>query len=403
MTTTAVRPETNPSFARSTSHVLAGGVAAQLAVAATLALSARGLGRPVFGLMVTVLGIAAVAQDLLDFGSSTWLSRELASGRLSLGTVRATLRSRLAFVAVVCLASATVAGVVGAALPLVAGVAVYVVGAVGNAGMHGRIRAHGQFRRSAAHTFAERLGWFGVAIVVVSLHPGRVWAAAALVGGMGVSYGISSACAPRISADRSDPVSLLTVYRRSRAFGLLGLSSDLQQLDATAAAGLGGVVVAANVGIASKLTGPVGMVAGAVSLVAFRGVARGGRQARDSARSALRLSAALALAVAAAAPVLPIVAVAVLGSQYGGARNAIIVYAIGTAFAVLNQPLAGVLTAAGHDRVVARIIGSAVVFGLVIGALLVRPAGAVGMAFGFVITQMLILGACSYLYRRNRV
>jgi O-antigen/teichoic acid export membrane protein len=188
------------------------------------------------------------------------------------------------------------------------------------------------------------------------------------------------------------------------SFGLLGLSTDLQQLDATAAAVFGGVGVgvAADVGIASKLTGPVGLVAGAVSQVAFRGAARGGPEARDSARSALQLSSGFALAIAAASPLLPVLAVAALGGQYAGARTAIVIYALGTALAVLNQPLAGILAAGGSDRSVARVIGPAVLVGLVVGSFAVGSFGAPGMAIGYCITQVLIFVACVAMYRRTR-
>lgn len=404
MTATAVRPPAPPSFVRATSQLLAGSVVAQLLVASTFAYAARELGRPVFGLVVALLGVGAVGQDLLDFGTSQWLSRELAAGRISTTAARAALRRRAALTCAVCTVGVTAA--VAARAPLAPALATggYVAAAVGNAGAHARLRAAGLFRRAALHLVVERLAWLTLAIAVVAAKPDRATAAAGLVGAMALAYGGSTACAPRVTgrpaADRG--VALGQLYRRSVSFGLLGLSSDLQQLDATASAALAGVGIAADVGIASKLTGPVGLVAASVSQVAFRGVARGGHEADRTARTALRLSGGLGLLVAAASPMLPFLAVVVLGRQYGHAGSAIIVYALGTAVAVLNQPLAGVLAARGQDGVASRIIAASVVIGLVLGSLLVRPLGAVGMGIGFALTQLLICACCTTVHLRSR-
>ena len=404
MTVTALCEAPQTSFARATSQLLAGSVGAQVLVAITFAVIARGLGRPAFGLVVALLGAGAAGQDILDFGSSQWLSRELAAGRLTGSVVRRLLRRRALLVAGCCVVVAAALVAAGVApLPVVA-TAAYVGAAVGNSGTHARLRAMGSFRRAAAHLVGERLVWLCLAVAVVASRPDRPTAAAGLVAAMAVAYLGSTLCAPRLLAavDPAAGPGLRTVYRRSSSFGLLGLSSDLQQLDATATATLAGVGVAADVGIASKLTGPVGLVAGSVSQVAFRGVARGGDEARLAVRSALRISTALAVAVAAVAPVLPLLVVTVLGQQYDHARVAIVVYTVGTAVAVLNQPLAGVLTAAGHDRVVSRIIAVAVVAGLLVGSLTVRSLGATGMGAGFCLTQLLIGGCCGLLYRRTR-
>ena len=402
MTVTEVRTEDAPSFAKATSHLLAGSVAAQVLVALTFAAAAQGLGKPVFGLVVALLGVGAVGQDLLDFGTSQWLGRELAAGRISAASARGWLRQRAAIVIAVAIIGVAVAAFF---FPLVVAIAAgsYVVCAVVNAGTHARLRAAGRFGRAARHLVAERLGWLILVLLVLLWRPGRETAAAALVGAMALVYVVSSLCGPRERSVGDGPrLSLLGVYRKSLSFGLLGLSSDLQQLDASAAAAFGGVAVAAEVGIASKLTGPVGLVAGTVSQVAFRGVSRGGHEADRTARSALRVSGGLGLAIAAFSPILPIVAVAVLGDAYDGARTAIIFYALGTALAVLNQPLAGILTAGGSDRHVSRVVGPAVLIGLVVGSLQVRSLGATGMALGFCLTQALIFGACAWLYLRRR-
>jgi O-antigen/teichoic acid export membrane protein len=392
-----------PSFVRATSHLLMGGVGAHILVAATFALVARDLGPAIFGLMVALLGIAAVCQDLLDFGTSQWMIREIAAGRLSIAGARGVLRRRTRAVALICGLAAGLCIFAGAPALRTAATATYVIAAVANAGMYARLRGTGNFRRAAMHAVGERLALLLWVLVLVVVAPSREVAVAALIGGTGFLNWASTLAAPRaLTRSRASyGLPLRSMYRDSRAFGLLGLSVDLQQLDAAATAPLAGVGVAATVGVASKLTAPAGVLAGAVSQVAFRGVAAGGVEAGRSARLAIKLSVALALLFALAAPLLPLIAVGVLGGEYRAARTAILVYAVGTTLAMVAQPLTSILAAGGHDRLVSRITAAAVVAGLLVGVSTVQSAGAPGMGLGFVITQLLILAACGFVHQRN--
>ena len=116
-------------------------------------------GRPVLGLLVALLSVGAVCQDLLDFGSSQWLTRELAAGRV--GHVRAfqLLRRRGALALVVCASLAVLAVRFGLSAIVTLAVAIYVVCAVLNAGAYARMRGAGLFRRTAVHSVSERFAW----------------------------------------------------------------------------------------------------------------------------------------------------------------------------------------------------------------------------------------------------
>ncbi len=398
-----VRETGDDGFLRSAAHLMGAGVASQVLVAVTFAVVARGFGRFALGEMVTLLGVCALGQDLLDFGTSQWIYRELAAGRLSPGAARAALVRRLGLAAAVSVVAGGVGVLAGAGWPVAAGCAVYVVAAVGNAGRHAQLRAAGDFRRSALHTLGERLVWLVVVLGLVAW-----WntpnAAAALVGSMGLAYAGSAALMPRSRTRRSalGGLRMRQMYLSARAFGVMGLFSDLQQLDASAAAAVAGFDVAADVGVASKLTGPVAMLSNAITQVAFRGVAVSGALGGKASRSALRLSAALAAAVLAASPLLPTVVVFVLGSQYKHAGTTIIVYGCGAALAAISQPLLGMLSAGGHDRVVSRLVGASVLLGLAVGTATVRPWGPVGMGLGFLLTQAVIAASCAAMYRRRQ-
>ena len=397
--------ETNDSgFLRSAAHLMGAGVASQVLVAVTFAVVARGFGRLALGEMVTLLGVCALGQDLLDFGTSQWLYRELAAGRISAAAAQAALMRRLGLAAVVTVGAGTGAVLIGAGWPVALAGATYVTFAVGNAGRHSQLRAAGNFQRSAVHTLAERLLWFGV-VLGLACWWGRNNAAAALVGTMGLAYALSALLMPRTGSAGyvGARLGMRQMYSSARAFGLMGLFSDLQQLDASAAAAVVGFDVAADVGVASKLTGPVAMLSNAITQVAFRGVAKTGSLGGKATRSALRLSAGLAAAVLAASPLLPTAVVFALGSQYKHAEATIVVYACGAAIASMSQPLLGILSAGGHDRAVSRVVGLFVLLGLAVGTATVRPLGAVGMGLGFLLTQVLIAAACAALYRRRRI
>jgi O-antigen/teichoic acid export membrane protein len=393
------------SFWRATSHLLAGTLGAQVLVLVTFVLIARSLGPSVFGRVAALLGIAAVGKDLLDFGTSQWLSRELASRRLTGSDARNLLRRRDAFVLTICLVACACALLWGAPWEPVAALAFYVGSAVSNAGGHARLRAENRFRRSAIHLTVERLVWFVAAGLVVLSKPVPDTASAILIASMGLAYLASTLLLPRPVATTEvtgrPPVGLRALYRQSAAFGVMGLASDLQQLDASVAASLTSVAIAAEVGVASKLTGPMGLLASVISQVVFRDASAGGTHGRKTSRSALRLSGAVGTLILLVTPVLPFLAVSVLGSQYKHASAAIVIYAVGTAVAVLNQPLASILTASGADRAVSMLISGAVVSGLALGALLVDSRGAAGMGVGFLLTQVVILVGCTILHRRE--
>lgn len=402
-TTAELSAAKSGSFGRSASYLMVGGLAGQVLAAVTFGLAARELGRPVLGLLVALLSAGSVFQDLLDFGSSQWLSREVAASRLTAGGAQRVFRARAVWA--LCVACLVTALATDLGLPAQLGIATagYVVCAVLNAGAHAQMRAAGRFRRAGLHLVAERVCWLVLAVAIVLQRPPADEAAAELVAAMGFAYLVSALLVPRVPAERRTPSlpRLTAMYRRSVSFGLLGLFSDLQQLDATAAAGIAGLGVAADVGVASKLTGPVALMANGLSQVAFRSAAVGGEVAKRGARSATRISRVLALAVVVGAALLPMVVVAVLGQQYAGARGAIFVYGVGAAITVINQPLAYILTADRREKAVARVVAVSVAVGLAVGVATVQDWGAVGMGLGYALTQTMILCGCVFLLRRR--
>lgn len=393
----------NAAAVRATGQLVLGSVGAQVLVALSFGLVARELGRSTFGLLAVLFGIGAIAQDCFDFGTSLYLTRELAAGRIGAAAVVGVLRRRSIFAFAVGSAVAIAAIAVGVAWPLALSLLVYVVGALANGAVYVRLRAAGLFRRVSVLSASERATWLVLVCGIVIAKPERDLAVALLVGAMGcVYFGSTRFGLPREAAapDESRPT-LWSVYRRAASFGVIGLSSDLQQLDATLVAPLAGLTAAAEVGIASKLTGPLTFTAGAITQVAFRAVAVGDDMSRAGARFALRLATGFGLAVAAVAPALPTLVVLLLGQDYRHARAAVLVYAAGAAISVVSQPLTAILSAAGNERAVSRVVLTSVVAGLVIGAATASSLGAVGMGLGFVVTQVAIAAACLIRYRRH--
>lgn len=393
----------NSSTARATGQLVVGSVGAQVLVALTFGLVARELGRSTFGLLVVLFGIAAIAQDCLDFGTSLWLTRELAAGRIAGTAAVGVLRRRSALALAIGSVIALVATAVGVPWPLALSLLVYVVGALTNGGVYVRLRAAGLFRRVSILGAAERAVWLILVCGIVVARPERTTAVGLVVGAMGcVYFGTTRFGLPREAAAADDKrPTLRSVYRRAASFGVIGLSSDLQQLDATLVAPLAGLTAAAEVGIASKLTGPLTFTAGSITQVAFRTVAVGDDDSSAGARFAVRLATCFGLAVAALAPALPTIVVLLLGQDYRHARVAVFVYALGAAVSVVNQPLSAVLSAAGKERAVSRVVLVSVVTGLVIGTVAASSLGAAGMGLGYVVTQLAIASICWIRYKRD--
>jgi O-antigen/teichoic acid export membrane protein len=352
--------------------------------------------------VLVVLSVASIGQDVGDFGTSQWICRELASGSLHPASARRLLRQRLVLVAAVCIvAGAGAIGVGHLSVLMTCGAAIYVCGAVSNAGMQARLRAEGNFRRSAVHVVVERLSWLCTTVLVLSLMTQMAHQAALIVGAMGLIFGASSLLAPnRALMSRKSP-SVGVMYKKAAAFGVMGLATDIQQLDVGAAAYFASAGIAGEVGAASKFTAPVGLVASTMGIVLFRNVAVGGSVASSSVASARRAALAFSGLVLLSIPLVPVAVTLGLGRQYEHARLTVIVYMVGRAVAVLNQLTASILTAQGRERPVTAVVVTAAVLGLGGGVAFLGQLGSVSLGLGFLATQLIVGAGCAALVRRS--
>jgi O-antigen/teichoic acid export membrane protein len=97
------------------------------------------------------------------------------------------------------------------------------------------------------------------------------------------------------------------------------------------------------------------------------------------------------------APVASIAITLVLGTSYEHARLTVVVYMVGRAVAVLNQLMASVLTARGHERPVTVVIVVAAALGLFGGVAFVGRWGSVSLGLGFLVTQVIVAVGCARL------
>lgn len=402
MTDVAVRETRTPSYVRSTSSLLVASLVAQVLVALVLALVARQLGRSGFGIVVVILSVASIGQDLGDFGTSQWVCRELASGAIMASQAGRLLLDRLVLVCGVSLAAAALASAVGqVGWATALGTAVYVCGAIANAGMHARLRAEGRFRRSAIHIVVERVAWLCATAVLLRFWSDDPRKPATIVAAMGIMFGLSALLASDRAPGATSRIPLTLMYRRSAAFGAMGLTTDVQQLDVAAAAYFASAAVAGEVAAASKFTAPAGLVASNMGTVLFRDVAAGGNVAAVSKGSARRLALALAGLVLLCAPVAPLAITHVLGKSYEHARLTVVLYMLGRAVAVLNQFMASVLTATGRERPVTVVIIIAAALGLLGGVAFVGRWGSASLGLGFVVTQVIVAAGCFRLLQHE--
>ncbi|MDO5683369.1 MAG: polysaccharide biosynthesis C-terminal domain-containing protein, partial [Propionibacteriaceae bacterium] len=81
----------------------------------------------------------------------------------------------------------------------------------------------------------------------------------------------------------------------------------------------------------------------------------------------------------------------IMGEQYAASVPVLQILAIAVAIINVNQPLAGLLQARGHDKRVAFLLAAAVVTRLVVLVPLVWVLGAVGVALAFVMGESILL------------
>ncbi len=372
--------------------LLAGGSAlAQVLVALMYAVSARSTTPAKFGEVVVAISVGLVLAGIVDFGSNSFLVRELAVGRLSSHALSSKLAVKLG--AMSALALLVMAGGTG-----IWGQGAIICGAIlacQTWSQSQQVALKGSARGDlvAVVTFCERM--LG-AVLMGALIVAGVSATEGLWLGLALGS-VFAGCLARLRTPapwrmRASGNSWLSPWTGAWHFGIFGLANSLQFLDVAVTRVAGGAASAGTYGAVSRWTQPMGILTNAFSLASVPFIARAATH-REAIRRMRRSSWLLGLAVLGCITIFviaPWLVPLVVGNAYEGSVAVLRVLAVGSLVTVFNQPVAIFLQSRGYDRLAARFFLLAV--GLQLGAtvVLVPSRGALGAAVAYLVGQVFL-------------
>lgn len=373
-------------------------VASQVMTGLVYVLAARALGPEAFGRVAVAVAVATVAAVVFDLGLTDMVTRDVAGGRLAVGTVRSLLwRKRVAGpgLVVVVGAMSVVAGN-GAVAGLVFGGVSWALWEAQTA--NGLLRGRERFRAAIACQLTGRALGLAVALGVGAVGWSPVaFAACLLLGPAG------EAVAGQLRLRREDaggvdagdaPRGLVRTQAEAMPYGMTGLAASAQQLDTPAVSAAAGAAEAGIYAAAGRLIGPLNFAGTALALVAMPWLARAQHDhvlRRQEERKVDLLSLAIfvvPLMVGFGGQwLLPLV----LGRAYAGSGAVFVLLAMGSSVTAVNQGAATILQARRRQGAVAAIVAGGLAVGLAATFGLGLLAGAVGAAFALIASQALIL------------
>jgi O-antigen/teichoic acid export membrane protein len=365
---------------------------AQAATFLATVIVAREAGVSAFGLLAAGIGVATIIVDLTDFGTSTYLLRELAADRVAPRSVLSVAFRRVPlFILVACLALLALSALVEVP-PALGALALYPAALGFNLMTSGACRARMLFRRAAVAVVLDRI------ILLAAVLATGVFELAAGTGFVvGLVLGTSCASLVCLWPLRTAPhrhgrvLPLSAVYRAGRHFGVATLAADLSTLEIPIVAAVAGPTSAGQFGAAQRVSGPLGIPASAVSAALFPRLAmRGGKQARRQTARALLFLIPLAISFLTVGLFAEPIVRHALGPGYGSQTVACLQIVLGAVWlGSLNQVLYNLLQSQGRQREVAWGLAPVIVAGLVMTSLGAWHFGPVGAACGVLTKEVM--------------
>jgi O-antigen/teichoic acid export membrane protein len=345
-----------------------------------------------FGHVAAIIGAVGFLVGIMDFGSSGYTLRELSSDRMSSETYWTRSRTRLlvsviagvALGAVVLRPSGEVAAL--SAVVLVVGRTTWLLlGAPVRAALHSD--------RWALTLLADRGTGIAILTVALSLHVAPItayWLA------LSVGAAASIVCAVLLRPDGLDLLTsrgLANPWRGCAGFATSTVAMSVASLDVVVLGAVAGGYQAGIYGAVNRWTQPIQLLADAFAQVAapFMAAARTGRMAVAQVRRSIwipGLGFGVALAMVLLAPRLVGV---LLGPAYAESASTLALLASGAALVLVNQPLATLLQARGHDRAVGWGLATFSTVQMVGIVTVGREFGADGAALAYLTAQAVLL------------
>lgn len=384
-------------FARNGAIVFVGTTLGQGAQLGLLTILAHESTVAQLGLLLAIVGVLNIVIDLVDFGTSWKLVRNVAAGTQTEADGAAYFTSRavtgLAAAMAVAASGALVGGRVGSTLLWLSP---WVLLRVASQGRRALLQMKSKFTAMTQAQFADR----GMSAVV--------GAALLLTGSsgqmaLGVGYAVGSLSAFLLShlLDRGQPLyrreairGVFASYAGGRAFGVTLVITDLTSLDLLLLTWVAGAEQAGLFALPSRIALPVTTLATSLAVVALTSLAaeRSHRAAWRLLKSGVRWSVllsgvALLIGIAFAEPLLRIFG----GSEYAAAATPLRLVLVASLMSVFNQLLLAYLQSRGYEGFGARVLIPGVLLGLLVVGVAGALAGATGAAFGLVAANALIL------------
>ena len=371
---------------------------AQFATGVVYILAAHACSPADFGRAAIVLSASTVVAVLYDGGLQSYLVRECARGSLSMAKLRrVNYKKRLLLivpVAVVAIFSARfLESLVGAVL---AACCLYVM--VETRMLNGELRIRQQFRLAGLTQVLGRFAGLVAAALTYYYGGGQ----AVLLVGVGIGM-LGEAVADRIflalpkfrvEATGRERFSLFQMQRAALSFWLTGIAVSAQQLDTVVVALAAGPEIAGVYSVASRLVGPLVLLATSLNSIASARLAKAAGHGEYATEEKRVFKAALVMGVipiVSAAALSPLLVNSLLPIEYSKASLAVIVLSIGAACATASQGAVVALQVRRSERYVAVVLSLSVALGLAAIPLLVRDFGVVGAAGGFVLCHGLVV------------
>ncbi|HHV22387.1 MAG TPA: hypothetical protein GXZ30_12780 [Propionibacterium sp.] len=374
----------------------AGGQLVMLVVFAALG---REIGPTRLGVVTISMALAMVLSGLVDFGANNLWVRDLASGALPKSDYsrRATTKVLVgiglgALISFVCLA-------VPPARPF-GGIGVILSSWILTQTLHVALRADSRNTSLAVSLVSERavllVLYLGAALLGV--HPEIAFFLSYALGAL-VGAGVAFALMDPAARPFRGLTRLPDAWRGAQYFGLGAIMINLSSLDSAIAGAVAGNTVVGYYGAVNRWTQPIMLASNTFTTLLVPVAAREPtmRDVWGRIRSTMWLPAGgAALCVLMGVFAEPLVLL-IMGEQYAPSVPVLQILAVAVAIININQPLAGLLQARGHDRRVALLLAVAVLVRLGVLVPLVLIFGAMGIALAFVMGEaILLLGMVAY-------
>jgi O-antigen/teichoic acid export membrane protein len=376
----------------------------QILVGVAYVIAARSLGPSRFGSYTTAIALSMAAVALFDFGLSGFIVRELASERLTVGAVAVALRHKrhLAWSVVVPVSAAAFVILHNAAAAVSIGLAFVATWEAQT--LNGLLRSRHRFVAGSVGQIAGRTVVLGVVAGFAATGGNEALLAVGLLSGWAIEAATDRVLLGGITPTRP-AASLMRLQRRAVSYGLTSLAASAQQLDTPLVAIGGGVVSAGLYAAAARLLGPLGVLSQSLSGVAGPWLARSQDSEallRQEERRVWIVTWVVALVPLLATVAGPVLLPRILGRSYAASGRVVGILAIGCVVSALNQGAAVMLQGRLAQRWVA--VGVAIGLAVGLGATLWFSSlgGAVGAAWGFTVSQLVILALLHMRLRRLR-